>query len=114
MVNMSEVEYYCTTWRVDFDCLPFGRQISSIIEILFYYKISQFTLKDIKDFYYKLKISNPRSNGIRKPSSQQIVNALPKMSNIQFIGDETYLIIEADTSIYAMEIIQGYDETRIE
>lgn len=112
-INISEVKSYCTASGIDFDCLPFSIQLGGVIEILYYYEISLFRIEDIKDFYNELKIANPRSDGIRKPSTRQIVNALEKMSNIQFVGDESYHIIRADTSIFIKEIMHGYDEKRI-
>ena len=112
-INMKEIKYYCTSSDIDFDCLPFGSQIKTIVSMFFYYDIKLFSVDDIKVFYEKMQIPSPRNNTIRKPSNTQIQKIIDKMNNIKNINENEYEILEADTKIYEMRIRQGYEKNRI-
>lgn len=112
-LEMKEIEYYCRSNVIDFDCFPFSCQIESIICIFSYYGITRFNVDDIKSFYNKMQIPSPRADGIRKPSPSQIRKALDRMKNIQNINENSYEILHADTEIYGTEIKLGYEKEKI-
>ena len=112
-LNMKEVNYYCRTSDIDFDCLPFSTQIECIISMYYYYNIEIFTIDDIKEFYKIMQIPSPRNGAVRKPSNTQIQKAIDKMNNIHKINEYEYEILRADIELYEIQIKQGYDKNRI-
>lgn len=102
-INIKEITYYCTSCEIDFDCLPFGSQIKSIVSIFYYYDIKIFSIDDIKEFYEKMQIPSPRNNTIRKPSNTQIQKIIDKMNNIKNINENEYEILETDTKYMKCE-----------
>ena len=112
-INMNEVKYYCTNWKIDFDCLPFEYQIENMIQLFYYYGIVEFETEDIEEFYRKMQISNPRSDGIRKPRSSQIQNALEHIKAVQNITENHYKILDVNTDIYSQCMKEGYAKNAI-
>lgn len=112
-LNMREIKFYCHSNLIDFDCWPFGEQIKQIVCMFYYYDITSFNIDDIKEFYNKMQIPAPRTEGIRKPSPSQIQKALDRLKNIKNRGENGYEILNADTEIYEKQIKQGYEKNRI-
>ena len=112
-INMNEVKYYCTNCKIEFDCLPFSYQIESIIQLFYYYGIVEFDTKDIEEFYRKLQISNPRSDGIRSPRSNQIQNALVHIKAVRNVTENHYKIHDVNTDNYALCMKEGYAKNAI-
>ena len=110
---MKEINYYCKSYDIDFDCLPFGSQIRDIISMYYYYGIKIFTVDDIKEFYKIMQIPSARRDTIRKPSNTQIQKAIDKIENIHSINENEYEILTADTKMYEMQIKQVYTKNRI-
>lgn len=110
--QLAEIKYYCTSTRcrTSFPCYPFSLQIETILEILFFYSIKRFHIKDVKEFYQTLRIPKPRSNGLRNPSPRQIAQALSRMENVRHIEDDCYQIIDANIAFYADELEYGYEK----
>lgn len=100
-INQKEVNYFCTSWRIDFDCYPLSMQIECIVEILYYYQITKFTTSDLQEFYYRMQIPKPRGNGVRSPSQTQLLKAVQRLKNVIQIGKNSFQILSADTKIYA-------------
>ena len=111
-LNMKEINYYCKSYDIDFDCLPFGSQIRDIISMYYYYGIKIFTVDDIKEFYKIMQIPSARRDTIRKPSNTQIQKAIDKIENIHSINENEYEILTADTKMYEMQIKQVYTKNR--
>ena len=112
-LNMSEIEYFCRSNIIDFDCYPFSRQMESIICIFYYYGVTNFKIEDIKSFYNKMQIPIPRADGIRKPSPTQIRKTLDRLENIQITNESSYEILHVDTEFYDAEIKLGYQKNKI-
>lgn len=112
-LNINEIEYFCNSNIIDFDCYPFSYQIESIVQLFFYYGITKFDIDDIKEFYHKMQIPNPRADGIRKPSPSQIRKALDRLNNVQQIKENSYEILYANIEIYEKEIKLGYEQNKI-
>ena len=111
--NLKEIAYYCTSYDIDFDCLPLRNQIEAILSIFFYYGATTFEAEDIKEFYRIIQIPSPRSDRVRNPSLTQVQRQLAKLKNIRPVNENTYEILCADTEIYKMQIEQGYAKNRI-
>ena len=108
--QLAEIKYYCTSTRcrTSFPCYPFSWQIETILEIFFFYSIKKFQIEDIKEFYKTLRISKPRSDGLRNPSPRQIAQALSRMENVRLIEGDCYQITDANITFYADELEYGY------
>lgn len=100
-MNQEEVNYFCTSWYIDFDCYPLSGQIEYIIDIFYYYQITKFSIGDLQEFYRRMQIPKPRGNGVRKPSPTQLLKVVQGMKNVMQIGENFFEIISADTKIYA-------------
>jgi len=115
--DLAELKYYCTSTRSrvprHFQCYPFSWQIDVIMNLFFYYSITEFQIGDIKDFYKTLRIPKPRSEGLRNPSPAQITKALERMENVRRIGEDRFQILGADahfSKFYAEELKYGYEK----
>ena len=71
-LNKKEVIYYCKSFEVDFSCSPFSLQLEELVLTFHYYGIEQFTVKDIQDFYQKMQIPKPKSQGLITPTPGKI------------------------------------------
>ncbi len=115
-LNKKEVIYYCKSFEVDFSCLPFSLQLEELVLMFYYYGIEQFTVKDIQDFYQKMQIPKPKSQGLITPTPGKIRQSIAQMQNVKSIDENTFEIVPAkkghflpfDTSIYSDEIEKGY------
>lgn len=115
-LNKKEVIYYCKSVEVDFSCLPFSLQLEELVLMFYYYGIEQFTVKDIQDFYQKMQIPKPKSQGLITPTPGKIRQSIAQMQNVKSIDENTFEIVPAekghflpfDTSIYSDEIEKGY------
>ncbi len=115
-LNIKEVIYYCKSFEVGFYCGPFSLQIEELILMFHYYKIQQFTVKDIQEFYLKMQVPKLNSEGLLKPIPSKIRKVMEQMQNIKCIDENTFEIVQAekghflpfDTSIYFDEIEKGY------
>ena len=115
-LNMKEVIYYCKSFEVDFDCSPFNLQLEELILMFHYYGIEQFTVNDLQEFYQKMQIPKPKSEGLLKPTPAKIRKSIAQMQNIKMIDENTFAIIPAekghflpfDTSFYTSELEKGY------
>lgn len=115
-LNMKEVNYYCTSFDIDFDCLPVSDQIKQLIGIFYYYDITQFTIDDIQEFYRKMKLRNARSGKIVHPSPAQIRKIIEKLNTVQYTSENCYTILCASerTEWYSSNIKQAYEKSRIQ
>ena len=113
-IALAEMKYYCHSTRkrdkMHFCCLPFSSQIETILEIFFYYSVTEFCVGDIKEFYRIMRIPKARSEGLRNPSPRQIAQALDRMKNVRHTGTDRCQIIDANTSYYANELKYGYEK----
>ena len=115
-LNMKEVIYYCKSYEVDFCCGPFSLQLEELVLMFHYYGIKQFTVKDIQEFYEKMQIPKPKSEGVIKPGSGKIQKVMEQMQNIKCVDENIFEIVPAekghflpfDTSIYFDAIEKGY------
>ncbi len=115
-LNKKEVIYYCKSFEVDFSCSPFSLQLEELVLMFHYYGIEQFTVKDIQDFYQKMQIPKPKSQGLITPTPGKIRQSIAQMQNVKSIDENTFEIVPAkkghflpfDTSIYSDEIEKGY------
>lgn len=115
-LNMKEVKYYCTSFDIDFDCLPVSDQIRQLIGIFYYYGITQFTIDDIQEFYKKMQLRNARSGKIVNPSPAQIRKVMEKVNTVQSTSENCYTILCASegTKWYSTGIKQAYERNRIQ
>lgn len=58
-LKMNELKYYCTSFDIDFDCLPVSDQIRYLIGAFYHYGITAFEIADIKEFLRKPNITLP-------------------------------------------------------
>ena len=112
-LNINEVVYYCTSWDIDFDCLPFSCQIENIIQLFYYYGIVEFETGDIKEFYKRFQITSPRSGKIRNPRLKTIQNSLEHTKDICRVSENVYRISNINTDNYELCIKQGYSKNAI-
>jgi len=115
--QLAELNYYCHSTRSrvprHFQCYPFSLQIEVIVDLFFYYSITEFQIGDIKDFYKTFRIPKPRSDGLRNPSPKQIAQALGRMKNVQPLGEDRYLILgtnDYSPNWYSDELNYGYEK----
>ena len=120
-LNMAEVNYYCKSYDVDFDCYPFDCQMEQIVLMFYHYGINQFTVKDIQEFYKKMQIPKMKSDGVIKPVPSRIKKVAERMENVKIVSDGIFEIVPAenglylpfDTSLYTSDIDKGYQKHRI-
>ncbi len=115
--QLAELNYFCHSTRkrdkADIACDVFSGQIETIIDLFFYYSITEFQVGDIKDFYKTFRIPKIRSEGLRNPSPKQIIQALDRIKNIRRIGEDRYQILSPRDWFlvsYADELKYGYEK----
>ena len=115
-LNIKEIIYYCKSVEVGFYCEPFNLQLEELVLIFHYYRIEQFTIKDIQKFYEKMQIPKLKSEEMLKPVPNKIRKVMEQMQNIKCIDEDTFEIVQAekghflpfDINIYSDEIEKGY------
>ncbi len=95
-LNKKEVIYYCKSFEVDFSCSPFSLQLEELVLMFHYYGIEQFTVKDIQDFYQKMQIPKPKSQGLITPTPGKIRQSIGQMQNVKSIDENTFEIVPAE------------------
>ena len=84
-----------------------------IIDLFFYYSMTEFQVGDIKEFFKMLHIPKPRSDGLRNPSPKQIVQALDRMNYVRHCGEGRCQILSPNdyfAKFYSDELNYGYEK----
>lgn len=118
-MNFDEINYYYKSPQalVDYSFMQSFSIIKSCIEIFVYYEITEFTAKDIKDFFEKLQLIQQKNGRAFVPSEKKIDGVLscclPNSKNIILYDNGKYEVQSWDTSGYAAEIKAAYEFGRI-
>ncbi|MCI8689517.1 MAG: hypothetical protein HFF87_04290 [Oscillibacter sp.] len=120
-LNWDEARYFCHTGNPSFRTYDFPLQLEELVLMFHYYGIQCFTVQDIQEFYQKMQIPKPKSQGFAQPLPGRIRRAAAKINSIQCAGDGLFEIVPAeiglylpfDSNIYRGYIETGYRENRI-
>lgn len=107
--SSKEVDYYCHSSKIDFDCLPHSTKIEMIVEIFNFYGVKNFTVKDIKLFLKKYEVTNWNDKKFN-PSESKIIQTLKAMGDRLIERDGEFECKCIDSTIYENAIRSAYDE----